>query len=195
MVACVVAVSVNVLVTGCGSGSIYTAFPPAKDATSQPICFGSDGGGIDPIIIWISKRGTGQSSNDHWNSNWGTPSPCRKPPKHWLPLPHALTVVRRLYRMARREGFGTMPTSAEPAWKHQNVTWCKYNCVPLLDFMEFGGRTVFDGNGYSDVKTCPESGRFLPPHPRVPKRFLRIFEKLASMTNYCGDLDAQQPAE
>lgn len=85
--------------------------------------------------------------------------------------------------MARREGFGTLPKTPGKPWQRQQNTWCSADCMPTFDFMEFGGRTVYDGNGYADMHACPGSlSRSNPKRARPPNRFLKLFATLASLT-------------
>lgn len=219
MVVCLVAKGGAVLGAGYGRASTYTPFPPGKDAASLPICFGSEGTDQGPIIVWISTRGVGFSGWDGWSdraprlcSNVPRQWANRNQYFHWLPsdaggygccrvrrvispylqqLNQAdLAVVRSLYRMARQHGFGTLPRSLGKPWQVQQGKWCNQDCSPTFDFMEFGGRTVYDGNGNAEGQACGDitpRGQYGPiQDARWTNRFADIFDMVASLTPYCS---------
>ena len=64
--------------------------------------------------------------------------------------------MENLYRLARQDGFGTLPTSLGKPWQVQQNSWCSQDCMPAYDFMKFGGHRVFDGNGYAEGWTCAD---------------------------------------
>lgn len=181
--------------------SAYTPFPPATMAATQPICFGD----LEDLTVWIGKRGVGLSPSID----------CKTPPTRWAnlhrpvsqfgnpqfapPRQMNLSVVRTLYRVARRYGFATLPTRLGKPWQLQQAT-CWRDCMADYDFIQFGGRKVYDGYGYAEGWACnhskPPSSGFTPIRvTEWTKRFARLFATLAALTPFCSILDHNWPAE
>lgn len=171
--------------------SVYTPFPPATMAATKPICFGD----TYDVNVWIGKRGVGFSKNcKTLPTRWAN---LNRPVSHFAPPRQIdLSVVRTLYLVARRDGFATLPTSLSNAMQDT----CYQGCLGDFNFMEFGGRTVYDGNGYAEAWACNygSPGGVWAGSFRVvgwAKRFARLFATVAALTPFCPDLDRNPPVE